>query len=190
MQHASASITERMMRAAKLETGVYEEIEADASATQQALWVVIIAAVLDGLGLALGAILFEGRAEGFLGGLLIGVASAIIGWVVWAWLTYFIGTQLFNGSATPGEMLRTIGFAQAPRVLNVFSFIPVLGGLLRFVVAIWLLIAGIVAIRQALDVTTGKAIATAIIGWLAMLVVFVIIGIIVAALGLGAGMPR
>lgn len=185
MQPMSASMTDRMVRAAKLDIGVYEEVETDTSATTQALWVVVITALLDGLGLALGAILLDGQAAGFIGGLVAGTASAILGWIIWAWLTYFIGTQLFHGTATPGEMLGTIGFAQTPRALNVFGFIPVLGGVLRFAVAIWVLIAGVVAIREALDVTTGKAIATALSGWLVMLIVTAIIFSLVALLGLG-----
>jgi hypothetical protein len=63
-------------------------------------------------------------------------------------------------------LLRTIGFAQTLGVLHVLGIIPVLGGIIRFGVAIWVLIAGILAIRQALDVGTGKAILTAVLGWL------------------------
>ena len=73
---------------------------------------------------------------------------------------------VLGGTATWGELLRTIGFAQTPGVLQVLGIIPVLGGLIRFAVAIWVLIAGIIAIRQALDVGTGKAILTAALGWL------------------------
>jgi hypothetical protein len=83
-------------------------------------------------------------------------------------VTYLIGDKLLGGTATWGELLRTIGFAQSPGVLMIFGIIPILGGLVRAVVALWLLAAGIVAIRQALDFSTGKAILTAILGWVAM----------------------
>lgn len=86
--------------------------------------------------------------------------------MLWAGITYLIGAKLFGGTATWGELLRTIGFAQTPGVLRVLGIIPVLGGIIRFGIAMWVLIAGIIAIRQALDVSTGKAILTAVLGWL------------------------
>jgi hypothetical protein len=78
---------------------------------------------------------------------------------------------VFKGTATWGELLRTLGFAQAPGVLMVVAIIPVLGQLARFGIWLWMLGTGIVAIRQALDVDTGKAVMTALVGWLAMVLV-------------------
>src|SRR5262249_7144360 len=114
--------------------------------------------------------------------------SALIFWVVWAYVTYFVGTQFFGGTATPGEMLRTIGFAQSPGVLRILSFIPVLGGLISFIVAIWSIVAGVIAVRQALDFDTGKAILTVIIGFVVVVIVTIVLGLILAAIGLGIGM--
>jgi hypothetical protein len=81
-----------------------------------------------------------------------------------------IGTKIL---ATPdtksdmGELLRTMGFAQSPGLLRVFSGIPFLGWLLDFVVLIWLLVAMVVAVRQSLDYTsTGRAVAVVLFGWL------------------------
>lgn len=190
MQPASASLTDRMLRAARLDVRLYEEVEADVGATRQALWVVIIAAVADGLGTALGGALLGRGGPSILGGLVVGAAGAVVGWIVWSYVTYWIGTRLFAGRATPGELLRTIGFAQSPRILNGVSFVPVLGGLVQLAVVFWLLVASIVAIRQALDVSTGKAIATAVVGWLAMLVVSAVAVALGALLGLGAGFIR
>jgi len=186
MQSMSSSLTDRMIRAARLETSVYEEVEADPAATQQALWVVIIAAAAEGIGIAIRAAM-QGRAVGvIIVGLILGIISALIGWIVWSYVTYFIGTRLFRGTATPGEMLRTIGFAQSPRVLDILLFIPGIGPIIQLVVAIWLLVAGIIAIRQALDFSTGQAIITAVIGWIALLIVAIIIGVVFGAIaGIG-----
>ena len=172
-------LTDRMLRAAKLEPGLYEEVEQDVGATSQALTVVIIVAVATGIGAALGRVV-AGSPSGLIGGLLSGIIGALIGWLIWSLLTYFIGTSLFGGTATYGELLRTIGFANSPGVLNILSFIPILGGFIALLVAIWTLVAGVVAIRQALDFDTGKAILTAVVGWLIMVVLTLVIG----ALGL------
>lgn len=164
------NLGQRMWRAAVLDTNDYEEVEADPRATGQALLVVVLAAIANAIGLALGG--------NIGGGILTGVVSAIVGWVVWSLVAYAIGTGLFHGTATPGELLRTLGFAQSPRILDLFSFIPILGGLIRVVVFFWLLVAGIVAIRQALDFSTGRAVATAIVGWLLMVIIDVVLALV------------
>ena len=174
----SRGLLDRMRGAALLDTRTYEDVEADQGATTQALLAVVIVAVLAGIGLALG-----GHPAAFLAG----IVSSIIGWIVWSYVTYWVGTGLLGGTATPGEMLRTLGFAQAPRALELLSFIPILGGIIRLIVYIWLLVTGIVAIRQALDFDTGRAIATAVIGWIAMVIITIIMAIVTGAFaGLGA----
>jgi hypothetical protein len=149
---------ERMKGAARLDVDTYEEVEADHTATSQAAGVVTLVAVAQAIG---------GAGEGGFG-ILAGVISALLGWLLWAGITYLIGAKLLGGTATWGELLRTIGFAQTPGVLHVLGIIPFLGGVIRLGVALRVLIAGIIAIRQALDVSTGKAILTAVLGWLVM----------------------
>lgn len=145
-----------MIGAARLDVNTYEEVEADQSATGQAALVVAIVAIASAIG-SLG----DGGS-----GIIAGVLTAVVGWLLWAGITYVIGDKLFGGTATWGELLRTLGFAQSPGVLLILGIIPLLGGLVHVAVAIWMLVAGIIAIRQALDFSTGKAILTAIIGWI------------------------
>jgi len=149
-----------MIAAAKLDSGLYEEVEADSTATGQAAAVVIFAAIAAALGTTgLGIFASIGSA-----------IASLFGWLIWAGVTYLIGAKVFHGTATWGELLRTIGFAQAPGVLYILTAIPVLGLFIPFVVALWVLIAGMIAIRQALDISTGKAIAVAILGWLVLVI--------------------
>lgn len=157
-EYAHRSIVDRMRGAALLDVATYEEVEHDESATGQAAVVVIIVAVCS----AIGAVWRGGPS------IIMAPVSAILGWLLWSALTYVIGDTLLGGTARWGELLRTIGFAQAPGVLMIFGIVPLLGFVVRVVVALWLLIAGIVAIRQALDFSTGKAVVTALLGWVAM----------------------
>lgn len=152
----ATSFTQRIIGAATLDVRTYEEIEHDRNATGQAAGVVAIAAAASAIG-------FLGPAGGSLIG---GTITAFVGWAVWAAVTLAIGTWLFGGTADLGEMLRTLGFANAPGILYIFGFLPFLGGLISLVVLPWMLACGVVAIRQALDFSTGKAIATALIGLL------------------------
>ena len=50
MSVSSRSLTDRMIRAARLDVALYNEVEADLSATSQALTVVIISSVAAGIG--------------------------------------------------------------------------------------------------------------------------------------------
>ena len=190
MTGTGGSLVQRMIRAARLDAAVYEELEADRTATSQAATAVVIVALCNGIGAALAA-QFAPRPEGLPGpnpilALVGGVVGALIGWLIWSYVTYFVGTKFFGGTATPGELLRTIGFAQSPGVLNLLAFIPFVGGILALVTGIWSLVAGIVAVRQALDFDTGKAILTTVIGWIFLVIVIVLVSVVIGgAVGLG-----
>jgi hypothetical protein len=101
--------------------------------------------------------------------------AALIGWIMWAGVTYLIGGRLMPEPGTHtnmGELLRVIGFSYAPNIFAVFAFIPVIGVLVRVVVAFWLLAATVIAVRQALDYrSTMRAVAVVLIGWLLFLVI-------------------
>ena len=174
---------DRMIRAAKLDVNLYEEVEADKSATRQALVVVLIYSICAGIGSGLAMIWDESAGRFFLN-LFVGLISALVFWLVWSFITYFIGTRLFKGPETQsnyGELLRTIGFAATPGIFLIFIFIPYIGGFIYFVVWVWMLIAMVIAVRQALDFTTGRAIGTVLVGGIIYLAVALIIGL----LGLG-----
>jgi len=178
-----AAMFNRVVRAAMLDVDLYEEVEADTSLTQEALMVVILVSIASGIGGFLAGVLGEGGIGAALINLIVTVVIGVVGYYIWAYITYFVGTNLFGGTADVGELLRTLGYASGPRVLGVLAFIPCLGPLAGLVGAIWALVTGVVAVRQALDFDTGNAIITVIVGWL---VVFIITLVVTLALGIGA----
>jgi hypothetical protein len=183
-------MTSRMIRAAKLEVPLYEEVEADITATNQALLVVVIVAVANGVGQAIGATI-EGNSAALVGRLVGGILNGLIGWAVWSYVVYFVGTRFFGGTATYGELLRTLGFAESPSVLMILSFVPVLGGILALVVGIWTLVASFIATRQALDIDNTKTVFTILLGIVALIVVFIVVGLVMAVVfGLGTAAGR
>jgi hypothetical protein len=166
-----AGFINRMVRAARLEARVYEEVEADAEATGQALGVVLLSSVAAGLG---------NFVYGGTSGLILGAVAALLGWYIWAYLTYFIGAKLLPAPQTqtsPGELLRTLGFASAPGVLRVVGVLPGLTGAAFLVAHIWMLMATVIAVRQALDYTSiVRAVGVCLIGWLVyMLMLFALL---------------
>lgn len=164
--NAPRSMVQRMLAAARLDISVYEEVEADTTATGQAAGVVAIVALCSAIG-GLG-----GGTTAVFGNLL----SSLIGWGIWAGITYLIGDKLLGGTATWGELLRTLGFAQSPGVLFLLGGVALIGGIVQIAVGIWILITGIVAIRQALDFGTGRAIATAVLGIIPYVVLAMVFG--------------
>jgi hypothetical protein len=180
----SPSLPDRMIRAARLSVPLYEEVEADTRATTQALTVVVIVSVASGIGQGLATM---GQPGGnLIGGVIGGVISGLIGWAVGSWVIYFIGTRMFGGTATYGELLRTLGFADSPGVLQILAFIPVLGPLISLVAGLWVLAAFFIGTRQALDISSGKTVGVLIVALIAVICVFVVVGLILAAIGLGA----
>ncbi len=168
----------RVIGVLKLDVDTYEEIEADETAITQAAIVVAIVAIIGGLLGGATTIIFDGS---FIGTFLRQLLTAFIGWLIWAYVTYYVGTSFFNGKSTPGEMLRVLGFAQAPGILVI---IPVCGS---FIGWIWTLVCTFIAIRQGLDLDNTKALITAVIAFFVVLVVYLIIGAVLGLLGIGAG---
>lgn len=162
-----ASWVGRMIGAAKLDVATYEEVEADSTATVQAMGVVLLSAVAAGIG----EIGYGGH------GLIVGLAASLLGWVAWAFLIWLIGTKFLAEAETHadvGQLMRTIGFAASPGIIRVFGWIPLLGTAIEFVAWIWMLIAMVVAVRQALDYKeTGKAILVCVIGWIVNVIIVV-----------------
>jgi hypothetical protein len=170
-----SQFVDRMIRAAKLDVHVYEEVEADKSAMSQAMGVVVLSSLAGGIGLI---------QEAGLTGVLLGTVVSLIGWYLWAFLSYIIGTKLLpepQTHADHGELLRTIGFSSAPGMIRVLAIIPGLDTLVYLLASVWMLVAMVIAVRQALDYhSTYRAIGVCIIGWL---VQAVIIGVIVMMVG-------
>jgi hypothetical protein len=166
-----ASLTERMLGAAKLDAATYEEVETDATATPQAMLVVVLANLAAGVGML--------REVG-LGGLLLATLVSLIGWYVWAFVTYFVGTRFLPGPKTQadvGQLLRTLGFSASPGLIRVLGLIPGLHWVVSLVAALWMLAAMVVAVRQALDYeTTGRAVVVCLIGFVINFVVLIVLG--------------
>lgn len=146
----------RLMGAAMLDAGTFEQVEADPRATWQALLVVLLAASAAGVGVHLEVW------TGLTGFLRVAVV-ALVTWVAWAILTVQIGSRFLREEQThsdTGEMLRTIGFAAAPGILQVFGAIPGVALPVFAITTVWMFAAMVVAIRHALDYTgIGRALA-------------------------------
>jgi hypothetical protein len=153
--------TDRLIRAAKLDVSLYEEVEAEKGALGQAMTVVVLSSVAAGIGVI---------SKSGISGILLGTIASLVGWLIWAYLTYIIGTKILPTPQTKsdyGELLRTTGFSSSPGLIRILGIIPGLAGIVYLIAGVWMLIAMVVAVRQALDYqSTLRAVGVCIIGWL------------------------
>ncbi|MBN1376607.1 MAG: YIP1 family protein [Dehalococcoidia bacterium] len=181
---ASGSLFPRMLRAAKLDSQLYEEVEADASATGQALLVVVLVSIAGGLGHGIASLMkgTGGSIVAFISALAWGVIGSLLLWFIFSLLCFWLGTSIFKGPETKsslGELLRTLGFAYTPGILNVLSFIPFIGAVIPFATFIWTIIAGVIAVRQACDFSTGRAVGTVIVASIIPFIIMILLGLLI-----------
>jgi hypothetical protein len=167
------SFLQRIIGAAALDAVIYEDVEADTTATIQAFLVVLASSIAGGLGV-----------RGLTGGPVnvpFFSMLALLLWAGWALVTYTIGAFILPEPQTRvdvGELLRTMGFSAAPGMLQVLAIMPPLARPVFAVTLVWMLLAMIVAVRQALDYTsTARAVAVCVTGWLLALIVAVVLGL-------------
>jgi hypothetical protein len=168
---AGNTFLQRLIGAAALDTAIYEEVETDPRATAQAFVVVLMASVAAAIG------------AGDLRGTSVATVAvlstiALLSWAAWALVTFQVGVRLMPEPETRGnvgETLRTIGFSAAPGLLLVFGMLPGVGLPVFVLAGVWMLVAMIVAVRQALDYrSTTRAVAVCVVGW-ALAVAFAVV---------------
>ena len=176
---------ERIVGAMKLDANTFEDIERDQSAIGQAIGVIALAAVSNGMGW----IFYSG-----FSGIFTGVITSLIGYALWATVVWLVGTKLMPDPATKAdfpETFRVVGFAAAPGLLSIVTIIPLLGWLLMGVLWIWSIAAMVVATRQVLDYTdTFKAVIVVLIGFALYAFVMVTIWVFSFGAAMIGGMPR
>src|SRR5581483_661236 len=172
---ATNSFVMRLIGAISLDPPIYEEVEADRTANGQALAVVLLSSLATGLGA-------HGFGDVTLNGVLFFTVGALLGWMAWALVTFEVGYRLMpqpQTRADVGEVLRTTGFATTPGLFRVFGIMPGATWPVFAATSVWMLVAMIVAVRQALDYTsTWRAIAVCLVGWVLALTISVVLGLV------------
>lgn len=169
MAAGERSFGERLIGALMLDASVYEEVEHRPEALPQSVAVVALGGLAEGLAFI--------RLIG-LGGILSGIVSGLLGWLLATAIVWAIGVRLFGHTSSFQELLRTLGFASAPRLLFVIALIPLgpLYPVLRLAVTVLTVLAFVIAVRQALDVTTGRSVFVCVLAVLATAVLAVLLG--------------
>jgi len=171
---ARNTFVQRLVGAAALDAAIYEDVEADPGATAQAFAVVLFSSVAGGIGVL-------GLSGGPVNIAFFSMVS-LLAWLGWALVTYAIGVFLLpepQTDADTGELLRTIGFSSTPGLLRILGAMPPLAWPVMAATAVWMLLAMIVAVRQALDYTsTARAVAVCVVGWVLAIVCAIVLGLL------------
>ncbi len=177
---------DRIMGVLTLKAPTYRQIADDPSATTPAAIIVVVVALLQGI---LGAVVLQslGAQLPQTPGLVTAtnpiafavrtILSAIIGWFIVSWVLAFVSKTFFGGKTNTSEMLRVFGFTQLFAIIGIIPCLGIIGWILS-------IIGAIIGIREASEFDTGKAILTGIIGLVVLIVVGLVIGAILAAVGL------
>jgi len=158
----------RMIRAAFLDSHLYEEVERDSKAIWQAIMIVVLVSIVRGISTLT-------ESDNVVSGITIGLVGGLISWSIWAFITYIVGVKLLSTETTSsswGELARVTGFAQTPGLLFILVLIPVVGKFIALPVLIWQLFAMVVGIRQALDYnSTFRAVFVVLIGFVVVVII-------------------
>ena len=169
----------RMLGAARLSSDTYEDVEKDGSATLQALLIVVIVTVASFIG----SLLAGGEDTNLIVTLIAGLVLGIAGWAIWALVTWMVGATILKTEQTEadwGQLARGLGFAQTPKILYVFLFIPIAGPIIALVAFIWSFVCMVVAVRQSLDYTsTLRAIFVILISFIPVAILYIIVAVVV-----------
>jgi hypothetical protein len=171
---ARNTLLQRLIGAAALDAAIYEEVEADPTATSQAFLVVALSSAAAGIGA-------RGLGEVTVGSMVFFSAVALVAWAAWALVVFEIGARLMPEPQTRvdvGQLLRTIGFAFTPGLLCVLGIMPAVAVPVFAVTWVWMLLAMIVAVRQALDYrSTARAVAVCALGWVLAIAIAIVLGL-------------
>lgn len=153
-----ASLQERMIGAMRGDVKTFQEIEADPTAIGQAVTVIVIAS----LAALIGNIFRAGLTFG-----IMQMIMALVGYAIWSFLIVIVGTKIMPEPATKADFqegFRVIGFTASPGVLNILAIIPFLGPIISFVISLWMLVIGVIAVKEVLDYSNvGRAIVVCLI---------------------------
>jgi hypothetical protein len=163
---------ERIFKSIRLDRAFYQEAANDPSLNIESTLTVIAVTLISSIGV------LTSQGGSWLAYLGTAANGLILGWLLWAVIAWFIGKNVLDGEGSLSGMLRGLGYASAPRLLGIFSGLPIIGWIFNLAGGIMSLIAGIIAIREGMSVDTGKAIIIALLGGLFYIAVSILIGVL------------
>lgn len=183
-------IMNRIMRLARLDTTVFDEVRDDQRETLPAVLIVVAGCILAFVGVWLW-ILFE-KPDGldidygnlFVKVFLMGTVFTVAMWGVWVAVAYVVLVQFYKEQADLQSLVRTMGYAALPFSLSLVALIPGL----HFGVGITALVVWFVLSIYAVQATTAAASERVVMANIVGFLVFaVVLGLLARSTGMATG---
>ena len=165
---------QRMIRAARLDKKLYRAVAAQKGEMTEAILVILLVALATGIGTGSAGIFSRDFGHG-VEGLVSGIISVFVSWVLWSYVTFAVGKYAFEVDTTPGAVMRSIGFAQSPAVLNIFGGLPIIGPWISGIALLWSLVASFVATREVLRLDDTRTLVAVVTGFIVVLMIAVLL---------------
>ncbi len=159
-------LLETIRRALALEPEIFAQIAQVPGGLMTALIVVALAGLSEALAQSLILLINHVSPLRFGLAILLSTGTHVIGYYFWTATIWLVGVYLFDRPASYGTVGRTVGLAYAPQLLGFFVLTPYLGTLFALIIAVWSLLATVVAVQVGLDLTVWQAVACSGVGWL------------------------
>ena len=173
------ALFQRMLRAARMDAQLFEEIVSDPTLQGQSVWVVAIFAMATAFGTFT---LISGTAVN------IGLLTTMIGWYIWAFSVFYIGTRILKGDSAPPDrktIMRVMAFACAPGIFRLLGLIPKTTTLVFIVTSLWMLATAVFGLKKVFPQrSTFKISVVTVVTWIgATLFQFILIATLLAVFG-------
>jgi hypothetical protein len=154
----------RLLRAIRLDRSLYREAAEDRGALGQAMAIVVIACIAAAFGSSIGL------EKNFL----VWALTTFIGWSIWAFTIYLLGTRVFFPGFrkdVPRDIFRVLGFASAPGIFKALGAIPGLTIIVFVAAELWTLIAATLAVKETFRTNSlVRSVFIVLAGWVAQVV--------------------
>jgi len=184
------AILNRILRLARLDTTVFDEVRDDENELIPALIVAGIASLLAGLGAALfWEFNFDrGPDNVWLNNFILGGLFMAALYMVWVLIAYVIVVQVFKATADLQSLIRTMGYAAVPLAICVLMFIPVLYPVFAIVPLALLFVMTIYAVQSVTNADSSQVVIANTAGFAVMVLVLSIVAFSGDTSILGAGL--
>ena len=160
-------IINRLVRLAKLDTTVFDEVRDDANGLVPAVIIAAVSSLLAGLGAFMfwKAVAAGTPDSAFVNQVILGSIFMAVMYGVAALVVYVVMAQLFKVQVDLQALARTMGYAAFPLAFCLLMFIPILWPVFAIVPLALVLVTMIYAVQSATGAESSQVVIASLIGF-------------------------
>ena len=170
-------VINRLVRLAKLDTTVFDEVRDDANELIPAVVITVVSALLAGLGaLLFWSVVASGTPDRvFVNQVIFGSIFMAVMYGVAVLVVYVVMVQMFKVQVELYALARTMGYASFPLAACILMFIPILWPVFAIVPLALLLVTTIYAVQSATSAESNQVVIASLIGFAVFVLVLGVI---------------